>query len=49
MALWIYTVGGKDARNDLKEKDRDRAASIRNRARTLDERVRDYDDAGWRD
>ena len=38
-----------DDRKDAKIKDMENAQDIRRRADTADERLREHDDAGWRD
>lgn len=42
--------GRRDAQQDARERDHDKASDIRDRVeRDLDQRVRDFDDAGYRD
>jgi flagellar basal body P-ring protein FlgI len=49
-ALFAIKSSGKRAeRKNAKMKDLKNAEDIRNRASTSDERLRDHDDAGWRD
>lgn len=46
----VYKVGQQTQKNKDKVKDHDRAKEIRDRVRdTPDNRVREYDDAGYRD
>lgn len=45
-----YRAGGRNQRNKDKVKDHERADEIRKRAESdLPDRVREYDDAGYRD
>jgi hypothetical protein len=39
----------KDDRKDAKIEDMENAENIRRRADTVDKRLREFDDAGWRD
>jgi hypothetical protein len=39
----------KDDRKDAKIEDLENAENIRRRADTVDKRLREFDDAGWRD
>jgi hypothetical protein len=39
----------QDDRKDAKIEDLENAQNIRRRADTVDERLREFDDAGWRD
>jgi hypothetical protein len=45
----IKSSGKRAERKNAKIKDLENAESIRRRASTADQRLRDHDDAGWRD
>jgi hypothetical protein len=45
----IKSSGKRAERKNAKLKDLENAEDIRNRANTADERLREHDDAGWRD
>lgn len=45
----IKSSGKRAERKNAKIKDLKNAEDIRRRASNLDERLREYDDAGWRD
>lgn len=45
----IKSSGKRAERKNAKIKDLENAEDIRRRASNLDERLREYDDAGWRD
>jgi hypothetical protein len=45
----IKSSGKRAERKNAKLKDLENAEDIRNRANTADQRLRDHDDAGWRD
>jgi len=47
--LGIRLDAKRDAKKELKEDDYEHADEIRTRARSADKRLREYDDAGWRD
>ena len=48
--VWLYRRGGKDAAHDMVEDDYENAEDIRRRVSVdRDKRVRELDDAGWRD
>ena len=44
-----WVKGRRDARRDATIEDYEHAEDIRRRAADADQRLRDYDDAGWRD
>ena len=44
-----WVKGRRDARRDAMIEDYEHAEDIRRRAADADQRLRDYDDAGWRD
>jgi hypothetical protein len=45
----IKSSGARGARKDAHIEDLENAEDIRRRADTADERLREHDDAGWRD
>ena len=45
----IKRSGAKEARLEDRMKDMQNAEDIRSRARDADKRMREFDDAGWRD
>jgi hypothetical protein len=45
----IKSSGKRDERKNAKIRDLENAEDIRRRASTADQRLREHDDAGWRD